>query len=262
MMEMDAGNGVEGRVIFDFSSLRQEDAQELDRHASALRDGHSREILVAPTAHYFMGGILINENGETGIEGLYAAGEVSGGIHGANRLGGNSLIEAFVFGAIAGRSAALRARETGNPSIPRSEISAETDRINEIGSGEGDVDLEEIEQSLKQVNWDHIGIIRNKNGLGKAREEILSLKKMMESARIIDCGELRRAIKLKNMLTVSEMVGKSASDRTESRGAHFRTDYPQEDDAEWRARLEISLQKGRMTVKKTPVNVRSAFISR
>ncbi len=195
----------------------------------------------------------INENGETGVNGLYAAGEVCGGVHGTNRIGGNALAEIFVFGAIAGEAAAARASKTERIPASRSEITAEMERLTELASGSRQGNIEQLQQSLKQTMWDRVGVIREKEDLEGAHGEIVALREQLRAVSLSDPKQLFQAAKLANMLVVSEMVRQSALTRTESRGAHYRSDYPEEDER-WLKVIELRCQGGEMVLNTVPVN--------
>ncbi len=211
-------------------------------------------LLVAPTVHFFMGGVVINENAETGIDGLYAAGEVCGGLHGANRLGGNALSDTLVFGNIAGKRAAATVGKELIP-VPQGEVAAEVERLKKLASGSRRGSLGEIEQLLQQTMWDRVGVIRDERNLEDARKEIIALRGRMAEVSLADYRQLPRKVKLDNMLTVSEMVCRAALMRTESRGAHYRSDYPEEDNEHWLKTVQISRQSGEMVLKTVPVDV-------
>ncbi len=247
------GRGIKGNVVFDFTTIPEEKAQRLYRSGLMSKEGNLGKIPVAPTVHFFMGGIKINESSETGINRLYAAGEACGGIHGANRLAGNAISETLVFGTIAGNQAAASAAKMEQIPTPRSEVTAEVERLKELASGSGQESLEQLGQSLKQTMWDKVGVIRDRQNLESAQKEILALREQLAAVSLTDHRQLPLAIKLGNMLTVSEMVCRAALMRTESRGAHYRTDYPEEDNEQWLKTIEISRESGEMVLKAVPV---------
>lgn len=253
MKEIVNGKGIEGNVIFDFTAIPEEKAKKLYRKGLMNQTGHLERLLVAPTVHFFMGGISINENGESGVNGLYAAGEVCGGIHGANRLGGNSISETLAFGTIAGNQAATSAAKTEMIPPLQNEITLEVERLKELVSGTGRVSLGELQQSLKQVMWEKVGVIRDMENLEVAQKEIAVLREQLTAISLVDNRQLPQAIKLANMLTVSEMVCSAALMRTESRGAHYRSDYPKEDNEQWLKTIAISCQSGEMALTVIPV---------
>ena len=253
MKEIVGGRGVESKVIFDFTTVPEDKAQMLYRSRLMGKEGDVWKLPVAPTVHFFMGGVRINEKSETGIDRLYAAGEVCGGIHGANRLGGNALSETFALGTIAGNQAAISAVKIERTSIPRSEVSSEVERLKELASGSEREDLEQLRQSLRQTMWDKVGVIRDRQKLEEAQKEIPALREQLAAVALTNHRQLPQAIKLANMLTVSEMVCRAALMRTESRGAHYRTDYPEEDNEQWLKNIEISCRSGKMVLEAAPV---------
>jgi L-aspartate oxidase len=182
-------------------------------------------IPVAPAEHYCMGGIKTDEYGRTRIEGFYACGEAAcNAIHGANRLASNSLLEGLVFGRRIGLEASRIILNRTRPAIKsvRSEPA-----VVETRPG---LNTEDIKKRLKEIMTHNVGIIRNKEKLSRALEQVLEMKKQIEGRRLVSIEQWELA----NMLILSELVIKSALIRTESRGAHFRTDYPYTDDVNWK----------------------------
>jgi len=256
MTEIIEGRGVGESVVVDYAQVPAEKFKELRRDKGG--SGYSEETQVAPSAHFFMGGVKINENCETGIDGLYAAGEICSGVQGANRLGGNALTEVFVFGAIAGGKAAARALEMEAISANESEISAEVKSLRELASRQGGEILSKLRQSLKETMWYKAGIIRNKDGLEEAIKEIGLIQDRLNMVSVASYSQLIKAIELSNMLTVSEAICRGALKRTESRGAHYRTDYPEENNEQWLKNIDISCVSGNMTLRVIPVTIEPA----
>ncbi len=254
MQEIVEGRGIEGKVLFDFKTIPPDRFEALSRNGMMGGETKSGSLLVAPTVHFFMGGVKINDRAETGIYRLYAAGEVCGGVHGANRLGGNAISETLVFGTIAGNEAAAAGKALP---VPQSEVAAEADRLKELVSGRGNENLEGLRQSLKRVMWEKVGVIREDEGIKAALNEVLDLRIRLVKLSLTNHAQVRQLIKLDNMLAVSEMVCRAALARTESRGAHFRTDYPQEN-SEWLQNIEISRKDGEMVLEPVPVSKESA----
>jgi L-aspartate oxidase len=166
-------------------------------------------VPVSPAAHYMMGGVKTNLAGETNIRGLYAAGEVAcTGVHGANRLASNSLLEGLVFGARAG-SAALQSAVKPDSALVRSEEPA----IQSIGESEA------VKRVLRRVMWEKAGIIRCGSSLGEAREKLGSFRNIIGGDYLT-----RHELEIKNMLTVAALIVEAALTREGSVGAHYRTD--------------------------------------
>jgi fumarate reductase (CoM/CoB) subunit A len=182
-------------------------------------------------AHFFMGGVHINERCETSLRGLYAAGEVSGGVHGANRMGGNALTEIIVFGARAGRYSAEYASE--NDWIPSDESLLRDEHARLTGFVKtGETTPKSIIDKLAATMLEHAGVARTGRGLMRALSAIESIKQddlpkmRVPEGRRFNLGWVE-AIEAPYMLDVAEMIVRSALFRTESRGAHFREDYPE-----------------------------------
>ncbi len=203
---------------------------------------------VGPTCHYVMGGIRVEaETGQSSVPGLFAAGEAAGGLHGANRLGGNSLSDLLVFGRRAGLAAAEQAKKTAAPALDDAQIrEAERQALApfERAGGENPYtihhDLQEIMQNL-------VGIFRADEDLRKALVEIEKLKERakrthVEGTRLFNPG-WHLSIDLQCMLTVSEACTHAALARKESRGAHSRLDFPKTED-EWGKKNHVIVKKG------------------
>lgn len=252
MIEIAENRGIGDNLALDFTGIPEEEFKIV--HQFTHSRYYPEKVLVAPTAHFFMGGVEINENCETEFDGLYAAGEVCGGTHGANRIEGNALTETLVFGTIAGDRAATRASKMKQIPAPGSQVAAEMERLRDLVSHQGRENLNELQQSLKRTMWHKVGVIRNEKSLADAQREILALREQLQAVSPTDYRQLSQAIKLGNMLTVSEMVCKVALARTESRGAHYRTDYPEQNDAQWLKMIEVRCHNGEMTLRAVPVN--------
>ncbi len=186
---------------------------------------------VAPTAHHFMGGIKIKPTGETTIENLFAAGEASGGIHGANRLGGNALADTQVFGKRAGDAAAKNALSS-EFEYNEDQVNSEDQRIQNIFK-DGNIYPHQIKKELMETMWANVAIIRNEDNLKSALNKIEELKIKSQDMKVPkDSGynkNLLDALEIENMLTVASLVTQSALIRRESRGSHYREDYPKKD---------------------------------
>jgi fumarate reductase (CoM/CoB) subunit A len=199
---------------------------------------------VAPTAHHVMGGVRIKPGCETTVENLYAAGEVAGGVHGANRLGGNALAETQVFGKRAGESAAKNALSK-EFEFNQAKVNLEENRIQNIFK-EGDIYPHEIKTELMETMWENVAIIRNENGLKSALNKIEKLKLKSLNMNVPDGSgynkNLLDALEIENMLTVASLVTQSALLRRESRGSHYREDYPEKDER-WNRSIVLNRNK-------------------
>ncbi len=189
---------------------------------------------IGPTCHYVMGGVEVDADTElSGVEGLYAVGECSGGMHGSNRLGGNSLSDLLVFGRRAGESAAAHADGLGGarPAVSEADVkAAQTTALAPFEHEGGSENPYTIQQDLQQTMNDLVGIIRTAPELEESLREIEKLKErakdlVVEGHRQYNPG-WHLALDLRNMLVVSECIAKAALERQESRGGHTRDDFP------------------------------------
>lgn len=186
---------------------------------------------VAPTAHYSMGGVVVEPETHAveGVEALYAAGEVTAGLHGANRLGGNSLSETVVFGRRAGEAAARLSEGLDVQLRSRRGISAAAEELDSY-IGEGDEFARPLQRAVRDAMWEHGGVVRTEEGL---KEGLKKLEGIREAARSVDVrptsegfGDLAHALDLRAALVAAEATLLGAIERRESRGAHVRADHP------------------------------------
>jgi L-aspartate oxidase len=185
-------------------------------------------IPTRPAAHYAMGGVRTDLNGKASLDGLYAAGEAAAtGVHGANRLASNSLLEGLVYGARAGKAMREELR------VPRK--SSQTQKQSASQNGPVDAGLEEVIGQIKDIMWKDAGIVRTRSGMQEA------IKKLEELAPRVAHPRTRRAYEAANLHVAGLLVVRSALAREESRGAHYRTDYPAHDDKKF---LKHSVVKG------------------
>jgi L-aspartate oxidase len=189
-------------------------------------------IPVRPSAHYMIGGVKTDTSAKTSIENLYACGEIaSTGLHGANRLGSNSLLEGLVFGQISGWLASQEIKETGvhhkHPPIKCQIPQSARTRL----------DTDDVRNSLRALMWRNVGITRMEQPLIEA-QEIIRFWQRYVMDKIFDSPE---GWECQNMLTTSLLMAQSAQKRCESRGVHFRRDYPQTDDLNFKEHIEVSI---------------------
>ncbi len=212
---------------------------------------------VSPTAHYSMGGIKVNLNGCSDIKGLYAAGEVMGGLHGANRLGGNSLAEILVFGKLAGSSASnyskkLRIKGRSNK-VLKSYIEKFKTRIKN-----GKKQSIPIQNELRSVMWKYCGVVKNATYLKKGLAIIQNLKESYNDIEVLindrNNQNLVNFFDLEASLLTAECTILSSLERKESRGAHQRSDFPKTNNKEEKS-YAFSLKNNRLHLEKTPIKV-------
>ena len=247
--EINEGRGFEGEYVhLDFRHLGR--AKILDllpgiRQIAidfAAVDPILEPVPIQPAQHYSMGGIETNVDGETALPGLFAAGECACvSVHGANRLGGNSLLETLVFGMRAGRKAALSmdsAKSLPDPGLFEKELSRLQSRLEEIFRREKQEPCFRLRDEMKSLMTSHVGIFRNESDLSSARQKIRKLKDRLRSVGVSQQNlafnyQLIQYLELEGMLHLAETVIEGALARRESRGSHYRVDYPNRDDNNW-----------------------------
>jgi len=213
---------------------------------------------VGPTCHYVMGGIRVDaETAESSVPGLFAAGEAAAGLHGANRLGGNSLSDLLVFGRRAGLAAAQHAKEVSAPSIDTAQIELSEKELLSPFSNTGAESPYAVHRDLQEVMQNLVGIFRTEEDLKKALVELEKLrvraaKAGVEGSRLFNPG-WHLSYDLKSMLTISEAVTRSAMARKESRGAHSRIDYPNSDQVWEKKHNLIVSENGAMKRRENPI---------
>jgi succinate dehydrogenase/fumarate reductase flavoprotein subunit len=216
-------------------------------------DVRKQAIEIKPRPHYQCGGVVTNERAETLVPGLFAAGAVTAGVHGANRLGSNALVDILVFGQIAGRNAADYVRRNGSKiSTPSDEVEAEIDRIRGIAERipSHPIRIPALRRKHYEMMDRYVGVLRTEDGLKVMLQEIercqredLSNLVVQDKCRLYNY-ELRDALEMYFRLTVEHLSTRAALMRNESRGSHFRDDYPTRNDAEWLKNIVFRLENG------------------
>jgi succinate dehydrogenase / fumarate reductase flavoprotein subunit len=211
---------------------------------------------VAPTAHYSMGGVVVDPpTHATDVEGLYAVGEVCAGLHGANRLGGNSLTETLVFGRRAGEAAATFSRKLEVQMRSRRIIDEAVDDL--VGCiHPGSEIVRPVQRALRNVMWEDCGVVRSSEGLSRGLEKVEELRRQLPEidvrATSEGYGDLAHVLELKASLITAEASLRAALERRETRGAHNRSDYPDLDPA-LRVNIEVALEGDALRTTPVPV---------
>src|SRR5688572_15845701 len=265
--EVKAGRGsAHGGVFLDIASRRSAEyiRQRLPSMYHQFKELADVDITttameVGPTLHYIMGGVRVDaDTAATTVPGLFAAGEVAAGLHGANRLGGNSLSDLLVFGRRAGRYAAVFAREHGTGRINPADVDGAARQALEPFDRPGDEGPYKVQHDLQQMMQDLVGIVRRQ---GEMEEALAGLAKLKERAAKVTVTGNREynpgwhtALDLHNLLTVSEAITRAAIDRKESRGAHFRDDFQEKDAAFGKVNTAVSQGPGgAMNLRRVPI---------
>lgn len=221
---------------------------------------------IQPTAHYTMGGIPTNKFGEVVIDdrntvlpGLYAAGECACvSVHGANRLGTNSLLDLVVFGKHAGLKAAEYAKTANFETLPGDVESDARSAFEALRNGSKKENAFDLSNELKKVMFEDVGIYRSEKGMTEALNKVRELKERFKDVGVTDTGkifntELLNAWELGNLLDIAEVVAMSALNRKESRGGHSREDYPERDDQNWLKHTLIAKKNNNLEISYKPV---------
>jgi succinate dehydrogenase / fumarate reductase flavoprotein subunit len=273
--EMDAGRGVDGKDIIHLD-LRHLGKERIMERLPQIRqlgidfigvDCVKDPLPIQPTAHYSMGGIPTDKTGHvitdeqgTRVNGFFAAGECACvSVHGANRLGTNSLLDAVVFGELAGRSALAYANTVDHAKVNEShEKTKVLEQFENIFQQNGSESYNDIRDEMKAVMTENCGVFRGEDRLKTCIDTIQKLRERYKRGKITDKGkvfnsEIYEIIELGNMLGMAEIIATAALARQESRGGHFRTDYPKRDDKNFLKHSLIYPKDGELEVKYKPV---------
>ncbi len=204
-----------------------------------------RKFGVSPYAHFMMGGLRAGLNGETSVPGLFVAGEAAGGIHGANRIGGNAFAACIVFGFRSGLAASLYCSTVGDPA--GDPFSAAATLLSAAIGRDGGKDASDVKSRVRELMWQKVGILREKKGLEEALMELNSLRNVPLSSK----NPMDKLL-VPMMLDTAEAVTLASSIREESRGSHYRIDFPDQK-AEWLKKISLSLSEGECKVKFLPL---------
>ena len=257
--EIDDGRAFpEGGVLFDTTKVPLEKLESYVAHCRRMRAAGvepAREgIQVRPAAHSQMGGVRIDQHGWTGVPGLYAGGEAAGGVHGASRLAGNGGSDAMVFGAVAGRSAAMdlpadKARDFGRV-IADAVLAVEMQTFAATGPT-----ADEVKTEIRQVMSEVAGIYRSEAGLLRGAQALREIGQTVENGlSVTNHGDWSAAREVKSMVLSGKCVISAALARKESRGAHQRLDYPKQDDSGFLVHLAIRFgQNGEPVLSTIPI---------
>ncbi len=234
------------RVWLDFTKVNEANlpdtprGEEVRRMWSLTRDWlrihrnldlKSQPVEIASFGHAINGGLRIDERAQSTIPGLYAAGETAGGPHGADRLGGNMILTCQVFGARAGRFAAQHAKGKESSAIPQSFIREEEAKIENIRQRKGRIKPEKIKEKIKEAMWEDLLIVRSETSLRNCLRNLETIEGELSSDILIeDNKDLTDALEIQNMIDTGRIMVKAALIRKESRGSHYREDYPVKDD--------------------------------
>jgi succinate dehydrogenase/fumarate reductase flavoprotein subunit len=249
-------------ILLDLTTLSQADFEDSYEHEYQRSTLHpmletltSKRIRIASTAHYTMGGLRIDTACATSINGLFAAGEVTGGIHGANRLGGNALTEIIVFGKRAGQQASHFAKQHKIIKINKSNTQNVLEFINELQKTKSHpLPLRYLKSSIQTTLSKFCRPVRDQKGLQLGLERLDQIKEtILPQIQAETPTQLAQTFEMRSMLILGKLVFEAALARRESRGSHFRLDYPSSDDANWRKTVIIKKEQKQPKIRFTPI---------
>ncbi len=238
------------RIFLDLRDISEETAKTMTQLIPSAWWKGQKQFEITPTAHFCMGGLVSDQWGETSQKGLFAAGEVSAGAHGSNRLSGNALAEVFSWGSLVGSKAAERAADIVSPPPDMEEIENEIKRLEAMFSIQG-MRPKDMIKDVKTLMWYKAGIIREKKELEEALER---LREPVPQAAAETPADLIKVLEFRNMRLIAEMVCMAAIQRAESRGSHYRADYREENNLQWLKNILFRKGDAGMEVEIKPVN--------
>ncbi|GEL78012.1 FAD-dependent oxidoreductase [Tenuibacillus multivorans] len=257
--EIAEGRGTEnGGLLLDAQEEIEQVKKEFPHEHKLCRDRgvdlNTGRAEIGPAAHFMMGGVKINKEAESEVPGLFVAGETSGGLHGGNRLGNNALSECIVFGARAGLNGAKLAEEADVPQVDPSVLEKTEAQFKQIlSSAEGEYRPYELKERIQSILGVHAGVLRNNDGLLKAQNKLEEVQKQFNQVKITNTAYYSREvldyIEAGHMIRTAQAIVGSAAARKESRGAHYNTDYPEQ---------ESSLQHTLVNFSDNQINIRTA----
>lgn len=254
--QINGGKGVRGGVRLDVSALSLD--QWVISNPKPSRyfqerslDFHQEEMILAPEAHFFMGGVVVDEWGESKVPGLFAVGEAAGGVHGANRLDSNAIPETQVFGARAGQAAAARSK--ADKSALRGSLDGEWKKRLQSAESKSEApgfDYAELRKELQATMWQRLGIVRTAAQMERGLGEVEAMERRLAGAVPSGARALMLHVQMANSLLVARSCLRAALLREESRGAHYRQDFPSQNDGRWKCSLQIDLTGGDLNIRR------------
>jgi len=255
--EIQMGNGLDGALLLDlratdFGSIPNGHVMEKTFKKRLAFD--KKPVPVAPTCHHTMGGVVTDEVGRTDLEGLFAAGEVVGGTHGANRMGGNAFCEALVLGEAAARTALAHRPNaqyaTDFKTLAEDAMNKRFRFVDVDAESESTPPMPSSRKKLATIMWDKVGIVREEKYLTEAVEEIDAVLESIDLQKVRTPGDLFKILEFRNAALTGRAIAVSALRRTESRGSHWRDDFPHEVE-DWLQHVHVQMMGGTPEIRRT-----------
>ena len=263
LTEMRAGNtSPHGGLYISMAHLGPENVRKqfkgmVERCADCGFDLAGGLVEVVPTGHYMMGGVVFSPDCSTELEGLFAAGEDTGGVHGANRLGGNGVANSTVFGGIAGDSMAAWVKRDAPLRSPDEAAIEHSMAQHAAPLRQAAGDLEAVREAMFELMWNDVGILRSAEGLRRGQQGLLELDAALSGIGVHGDPAFNVAwhdwLNLKNLLAVSQVIAAAALAREDSRGAHYREDFPGTSDLHGSGYTEVRQRGGKLELSRRPV---------
>jgi succinate dehydrogenase / fumarate reductase flavoprotein subunit/fumarate reductase flavoprotein subunit len=254
---MDGRGSPNGGVWLDATHLGEEVVEQKfpgmsERTRNVGMPLSEERVEVSPTSHYHMGGVTIESNCLSDLPGLFVAGEDAGGAHGANRLGGNGVVDSTVLGKVAGEAVADHVGSRERPSLDAGQVESVVERVTDPLDRSDGTDVYDLREELERTMWEYVGVVRDEETLEEGIERIQDIRERLPSVSVSGSRqynlEWNEYMDVENLATAAEMVARSALYRTESRGAHYREDYPERDEANWLANVYVQKDGDEMDV--------------
>jgi succinate dehydrogenase / fumarate reductase flavoprotein subunit/fumarate reductase flavoprotein subunit len=254
---MDGRGTPNGGVWLDATHLGKDLVEEkfpgmTDRTRNVGQPLSEQRVEVSPTAHYHMGGVTIEPDTHSDLPGLFVAGEDAGGAHGANRLGGNGVVDSTVLGKCAGEAVAEGLDDWERPDLDADQIESIVDRVSAPLDRSDGADIYDLREELERTMWECVGVVREEEKLEEGIERLQRIQGRLPEVSVNGSRqynlEWNEYMDVENLAIAAEMVARSALHRTESRGAHYREEYPEPDDDEWLANVYVRQDGDEMEV--------------
>ncbi len=264
--EIVEGRGIEGGVLLDLSEVPLERFAQLNPRVADYFDKRGQDLsklrlILAPEAHYHMGGVQIDEWGHSSVGSLYAVGEAAAGVDGGNRLNSNTIPAGQVFGRRAGQHAGMSSKSRGDPGLDTKLVQLWQTRLGRFQTDQMRTeDASSLKDDIREVMLKHGGIIRSGQSLDRGIQKMREIRLRISQGQPSNAHALPEYLEAENMALAGELILTAAHFRSESRSAHYRTDCPEHDDSNWQTSVEVQMDEGgEIEVKRYPARDEISF---